>query len=373
MLGIEDYGSDSDNEVTKPAASKPSVKPKTKKIAIALPSLPKSADKEDAEDEGPQDERPAKRMKTGAGASSLLSMLPKPKQSSSFALPPPKSQSYSQPKSLGGGGIGEASEMAPVTPQDPLHPPADDDEENTKPSAPAATMFMPTSLGKGKKNISLEEGPSRLPAKPATKPALPAVDFFSLESTSSSSKPTLSTTTSSSTSLPNSTPSISLSVPSAAPDLPTFEPPEPTPTDPYPGYYQLPSGQWAAHDVEYYNKFLVKWQKEYDAHVRSLEKGTVKGFEGLHDSIEEVNALKEMEKARKEIQEREEKKAVTTAKGEPAKPRMNINASKLSGIARSRHQLSTLLKEAYENREALEERIAQGKRNRKEAGNKYGF
>jgi len=52
---------------------------------------------------------------------------------------------------------------------------------------------------------------------------------------------------------------------------------------------------------------------------------------------------------------------------------MNINASKTSGIARSRHQLSTLLKEAYENREALEEKIAQGKRNRKEAGNKYGF
>jgi proline-rich protein PRCC len=44
----------------------------------------------------------------------------------------------------------------------------------------------------------------------------------------------------------------------------------------------------------------------------------------------------------------------------------------MSGIARSRHQLATLLKEAYENREALEERIAQGKRNRKEAGNKYG-
>ena len=44
----------------------------------------------------------------------------------------------------------------------------------------------------------------------------------------------------------------------------------------------------------------------------------------------------------------------------------------MSGIARSRHQLSTLLREAFENREALEEKIAQGKRNRKEAGNKYG-
>ena len=44
----------------------------------------------------------------------------------------------------------------------------------------------------------------------------------------------------------------------------------------------------------------------------------------------------------------------------------------LGGRARSRHQLSTLLTEAYQNRESLEEKIAQGRRNRKEAGNKYG-
>ena len=44
----------------------------------------------------------------------------------------------------------------------------------------------------------------------------------------------------------------------------------------------------------------------------------------------------------------------------------------MSGVARSRHQLATLLKEAYDNRETLEEKIAEGRRNRKEAGNKYG-
>lgn len=44
----------------------------------------------------------------------------------------------------------------------------------------------------------------------------------------------------------------------------------------------------------------------------------------------------------------------------------------MSGVARSRHQLATLLHEAYQNKEMLEERIAEGKRNRKEAGNKYG-
>jgi len=50
-----------------------------------------------------------------------------------------------------------------------------------------------------------------------------------------------------------------------------------------------------------------------------------------------------------------------------------IQASKRSGIAKSRHQLATLLADAYANREALEEKIAEGRRNRKEAGNKYGM
>ena len=110
--------------------------------------------------------------------------------------------------------------------------------------------------------------------------------------------------------------------------------------------------------------------------------------------MEEIDALKEMEKAKKEVKEREDRKAITTGAGAEAAaaPRMNINvcfffvqtmvvfitdalfqASKMSGIARSRHQLSTLLREAYENREALEEKIAEGRRNRKEAGNKYGM
>jgi len=212
------------------------------------------------------------------------------------------------------------------------------------------------------------------------------VIFYSSRICTGSTKTSSSAAAAAASSSSSSIPSLS-----SAPSIPTFEPPEPTPTDEYPGYYQLPSGAWAAYDAEYYGKFMKKWEKEYNAHLRALEKGTMKGFEGLQNaSVEEVDAMKEMEKAKKEIQEREEKKAVTMgAEGAPAAPRMNINvrlvgphslvsidnfvqASKTSGIARSRHQLSTLLKEAYENREALEERIAQGKRNRKEAGNKYG-
>jgi len=83
-----------------------------------------------------------------------------------------------------------------------------------------------------------------------------------------------------------------------------------------------------------------------------------------------------MEKARVEVKEREERKALTSgAKNENdlAAPKMNVKGVQLGRVARTRHQLSTLLTEAYENKEVLEERIAQAKRNRKEAGNKYGF
>lgn len=118
----------------------------------------------------------------------------------------------------------------------------------------------------------------------------------------------------------------SLPTVSSAPQIEDFTPSEPTPADPYPGYYLLPTGSWAAYDPAYYKTFYDKWQSEYNAHVRALEKGMVKGFEGLETAgAQEVNALAEMERAKKEIQEREEKKTLTQgASGAPAAPRMNI-------------------------------------------------
>jgi len=108
--------------------------------------------------------------------------------------------------------------------------------------------------------------------------------------------------------------------------------------------------------------------------VRDLEKGKIKGFEELDEErAMGVNAMEEMEKARVSIQELEKRKALTKGEDDPQAPKMNIKGAALSGRARSRHQLSTLLTEAYQNREALEEKIAQGRKNRKEAGNKYGF
>lgn len=168
--------------------------------------------------------------------------------------------------------------------------------------------------------------------------------------------------------LATSTPLIS-----SAPNVEEFDPPEPTRQDEYPGYYRLPSGKWAAYDREYYQKFLRKWQADYDKYVRDLEKGKIKGFEELdEETATKVDAMEEMAKSREEMQEKEERKALTQAKDETAKPRMNIKGAALSGRAKSRGQLATLLTEAYQNREAYEEKIAQSRRNRKEAGNKYG-
>ncbi|KAF9483767.1 hypothetical protein BDN70DRAFT_904054 [Pholiota conissans] len=398
MLGIEDYGSDNDSrsaspepvekQSTKqlpkalPKSAKPQRAPKI--ITIALPSI--SAPGKDTPDRELENDQPVKKQRTGTGISSLLSILPTPKECN----PTRPTQ-----RVLGGGSgrgsnfktkfqpqIADVSNYEPII-NDTSHNREIQIAEDSIPS-PVPTLFRPTSLAKGKKNISIEEtdinqvrpiqsaqstlasasGPMSV-AAPAPAPASDFFSFSSLGSTSRlSSKPPAV-----------KTPSTSLlGTFSAAPELPTFEPPEPTREDSYPGYYQLPSGAWAAYDAEYYGKFMKKWEAEYNAHVRALEKGTIKGFEGLQSAdVEEVDALKEMEKAKREIQDREAKKAVTQgADGGPVAPKMNISASKMSGVARSRHQLSTLLKEAYENREALEERIAQGKRNRKEAGNKYG-
>lgn len=418
MLGVEDYGSDSDSDRETPqvsatsahktapsvpaaksglslpppsasGSSKPSglslpapKKRAPKKITIGLPALPGEPKDDDLNDRPP----PAKkaRLEAGAGASALLSMLPAPKNKNPV-LPQPE-------RMLGGGrGPGLVFQARPAPARSATVEDAEEEEihensevplgggimEEVKEEKPAQSLpFLPPSLAKGKANVSTEERHTiSKAAAAAAKSAAPAIDFFSLGSSGSSASSLLAPRAG--TSAPPVAPSISVaSLPSvsSAPQIDDFTPPEPTPQDPYPGYYTLPSGQWAAYDAAYYKKFYDKWKKDYDRHVRALEKGTVKGFEGFEESAEEVNAAEEMERAKKEIQELEEKKSLTMG-GQHAQvaPKMNIKGAALSGRAKGRHQLSTLLTEAYQNREALEDRIAQGRKNRKEAGNKYGF
>ncbi|KAH8107112.1 mitotic checkpoint regulator, MAD2B-interacting-domain-containing protein [Cristinia sonorae] len=417
MLGVEGYGSDSDNgsdnEISTPmsvpkqtsslAAKLPAPAKKStfslpapsasssssgpalsvpkrrapKKITIGLPELPKDDDA--LEDDRPPAKKP--RLEPGVGRSGLLAMLPAPKNKAAIPV--------KEERVLGGGkGPGLVFKTAPVrTPV--VEDVEDEDEDAPAGNAPprgnaileeveevktsASVAFLPPSLVKGRANVSTEDRPTRTRQPPPKITAAPAVDFFGLGSsgTPSSSRASMSTP------VATTTPSLpSLPTISSAPKVEEFTPPEPTPNDPYPGYYQLPSGSWALYDTTYYKKFYDKWTKEYNDHVRALEKGIEKGFEGAEKegATQEVNAQKEMEKAKVEIQDREEKKSLTSGAGAPAAaPKMNIKGAALSGRARTRHQLSTLLSEAYANREELEEKIAQGRKNRKEAGNKYGF
>ncbi|KAH0826925.1 mitotic checkpoint regulator, MAD2B-interacting-domain-containing protein [Lanmaoa asiatica] len=370
----------------------PSKQKRTKKIAVNLPSLPSSSD--DADD-GPPAKKPRIVSSTGesrgggtagAGNSSLLSMLPAPKQ--------PVPVMKKEERVLGGGG---RPGLVFRTPKNEVRrhdtagfastdgPSVDAvDGGDAEVAGPAdipvpSTSFVPPSLKKGRANISLEnEGPSKITALAATQPrrsAAPPIDFFSL---GSSTPPARSTPTPSTFSVatPTSAPSASTFSVSSAPTISTFRPPSPTLDDPYPGYYQLPSGAYAPYDAEYYASYAHKWKAEYDKHIRALEKSQ---YEPEAGGAQDVDMGAEMEKARREIKEREDRKALTAGQtgqnenGEPAMPKMNVKGAKLGSVARSRHQLTTLLTEAYLNREVLEERIAQGRRNRKEAGNKYGF
>ncbi|OBZ75076.1 putative phosphatidate cytidylyltransferase [Grifola frondosa] len=427
MLGVEGYGSDSDNDeetlpavvappkptpslaAKLPAPSKKSAfslpppssvpasaststsapgkglslpPPKTKKvpkkISIGLPAL--SREEPDEDDERPAAKRP--RLEPGAGSSALLSMLPAPKNKVPVKAVPervlgagrgPGLVFNTSSRSSRTTTVEVAEEAEDEGPSAHLGPPSSSilEEVFEVSEKKEAIAFLPPSLVKGKANVSVEEThrPSTI-IRPTVSSA-PAVDFFSLASTSSTPGPPKSTAPQVTTA-----PSLPL-LPGifSAPTVDDFVPPEPTPQDPYPGYYLLPSGAWAAYDTDYYKKFYDRWKREYDAHVRALEKGAVKGFEGVErEGAAEVDALKVMEKAKREIQEREEKKALTTGGAEvPLAPKMNIKGAALGGRARTRHQLASLLTEAYQNREALEEQIAQGRRNRKEAGNKYGF
>ena len=96
------------------------------------------------------------------------------------------------------------------------------------------------------------------------------------------------------------------SISSSAPSIFTLRPPSPTLDDPYLGFYQLPSGAYAPYEAECYASYARKWQAEYDNHIRALEKVQ---YNPATEGVLDVDMAAEMEKARQEIQEREERKA----------------------------------------------------------------
>jgi len=307
LLGLEDYGSDDEEETPKvvpPKAAQPTTKRKPVKFTV---DLPKPAE----DDEAP---RPAKRPRTtGNGKSVLLSMLPPPTKST--ALPASNTSTEVHTKSTG-----EGSSSLAASSQD------------------SSISLIPPSVQKG--------------SAPSAGTSL-SEDFFSLA-------PSKGKATSSSGRL--IIPSIS-----SAPTVTDYQPPEPTTEDEYPGYYKLPSGTWAQYDPEYYRSF---WQKKKEEWEATYGGAAEKGFENAQEEAKEISVVDQLNHGQKL---REERKNLTrNATAGPQKPNMNMEAPKGSR-ARYRHQLTALLSEAYEKREELEEKIAQARRNRKDAGNKYGF
>lgn len=94
---------------------------------------------------------------------------------------------------------------------------------------------------------------------------------------------------------------------SSAPTVADFVPPEPTPNDPYPGYYQLPSGEWAAYEPGYYHSFfpdaeaVEETQARGDGRVgRHWDEFNSKGADFI-----DINVSKNLEEARAEKERRE--------------------------------------------------------------------
>ncbi|GJN91028.1 hypothetical protein Rhopal_004043-T1 [Rhodotorula paludigena] len=392
-MGLVDYGSDSDSDSAPgptPATAAPAPPsragglqlpppksgalnlPPPKSVSTAAPAAPprKAKDKgpvrilldlpapSASSEAGTDADEPAKKRpklalgssgSSGAPLTGLAAMLPKPKHEAKAPPPPPaaaaRSAAPAGPSGLDGlfDGVDAGAAAAPAS----------------KP----APMFLPPSVaakGKGKA------------AAPPPPPAEPAVDFFGIGSVTSASS-----SASSSASKPSRTfsaaPSVS-SAPSTSADAPPAVTKKPTAADPYPGFTQLPSGEWVAKDQETYEMWMA-WQQQQQQ--QQQEAGDVpRGFDdaAIRDQGGLVDVDEEKQRAREAWANRpsqvpgkegdEKYKTAAEVRGIP---------KQLGGQAKRKHQLSSLLAAAHDNRAELEERIAQARQNRKGAGNKYGF
>lgn len=340
---LANYGSDSDSDsgpssppprataAAQPAPSASGAKAKKRKgpVKITL-DLPKAAGEEEKstkkgqeeedEDQGP---RLAKRKlgAGGAGSSSLLGMLPPPKRKTIIKAEAP--------------GLAVNKSMA------------------AKPKLPSAfeddTPSIVPSTVKRKKEEELDLFGlcecimrSLTSAEPAPK------------------KPALPTTSA----VPKNV--------SAAPPVADFVPPPPTASDPYPGYYQLPSGQWAAYDPEYYSSFFASTNTSLEAEEENRAGRVGRHWKDLDDgraAVIELDAADTLAEGKK----------LREAQARKAKPQYQVNEfqynpiGQTKGLATERHQLTSLLASAYSQREELEARIAENKKNTRLAQAKYGF
>ncbi|CDZ97040.1 Proline-rich protein PRCC [Phaffia rhodozyma] len=284
-----------------------------------------------------------KPKQTPAGSSALLSMLPPPKQ----ALPKPKAmpapvrlkplevdaegrvESFERVVEEDDGTGGHTGEVIDFSRKGPVG----------EPKRPVIVRPLDTKANGGSS------------AKSKSKEA-PLMDFFGITA-STSSVPSAASL--SNTSAP---PKIS-----SAPQLPTFRPPSPTRLDPYPGYYALPSGEWAAHDRAYYDSYYRQWREEDEAASGGKEGSNWDALDQGREIVDEIDVRGMGAKD----EDRLPGAAPRAAEAPPTAVKKNLSKPG------QRNQLSALIQNAQSNREALEEQIAKAKRNKRASGQVYGF
>lgn len=352
---LAQYGSDSDSDsdsgpqTVTPATTTATVpKKRPVKIGFNHPILGNKSDKDRLDETDEPDEndskdtaKPAPKSQSTSGkkSSALLAMLPPPKRSGGSKSNHGAAKSNEPRPSQVGHLIKDQSQDSESTPQ-----------------------------------ISLVPRGVKRSGSPKAKSSGP-LDLFGLDSAS-----TPSTATTTSAPSVDSAPPISIT---SAPPVTEFKPPVPTPQDPYPGYYQLPSGEWAAHDPKYYHSIYATWTPgaTTDANgrmsQRMIEKGAMghawQDLDATDPSSTTWDVKSSLEASR---QAAAESTAPTTSRFPPATAEGTTPyraAGRTTGLAGKRHQLSALLKDAHTNRQALEDRIAQNKRTKRESGTKYGF
>jgi hypothetical protein len=237
-----------------------------------------------------------------------MSMLPAP--SSKAPPPPPK-------KGKGSGKL----ELEPNPILDELLRSNNKQNENSTIAEARATAFVPPSLMKGKAKV--------------VEPAEPAVDFFSIGKSIhlklfhfivhspinpwlSDAAPVVAPKLPAPASNANSSPSIAIT---AAPRVEEFVPPDPTPNDPYPGYFQMPNGQWAAYDPEYYYSIANTWTQYATEEKDRSRHRDMNAADGDH--LQEVSAMDEASRTRAQIEARKDLTADAIRSG-PKAPNMRV-------------------------------------------------
>jgi proline-rich protein PRCC len=107
----------------------------------------------------------------------------------------------------------------------------------------------------------------------------------------------------------------------AAPKVEEFIPPDPTPGDPYPGYFKMPNGQWAAYDPEYYYSFARAWTQQSTEEKDRSRQRDINAADGGH--LREVSAMDEASRMRAEIETRKDLTADVIRSG-PQAPNMKV-------------------------------------------------